>query len=257
MEGRLYIMMRFEDGNTFKREISVESFACDMNNRMKLSAILREMQEIGNRHLDALGYPRSVMRQKEWAFLLTKIHIRIYRTPKEGDRLIQQTAPKKTKGIYFFRDINFYDSDGNLMIEANTVWILVSTENNKHSVLRPKVFEMPFDCDDNTDYTVSSWKSNIPTEGCWEGTREIRYTDIDCNRHMNNAVYADIVYDFMPLDLAGREIDEFRISFKNETVLGESIVINSCVYNGEQSFGVRGLKPGGELCFEAVVDYKS
>ncbi len=250
--------MEFEERDTFKREFTIEGFKCDMNNRMKLSSILKDMQEIGNLHLASLGFSKAVMAANNWAFLLSKIYIKIHRTPKENEKVIQQTAPKKTKGIYFFRDINFYDENGTKLIEAHTVWVLVSTENNRHKVLRPKVFNMPCECKDNTDYTVSSWKADIPDCEYDDGVREIRFSDIDCNNHMNNAVYADIVYDFMPLHAAvDREIDEFRISFKNEAVLGEKVKINSCIYNEGESFGIRGFKESGDMCFEAVVNYRA
>lgn len=252
--------MRFEDTNTFKREIIVRGFECDMNNRMKLSAILREMQEIGNIHLESLGYPKAVMLEREQAFLLSRIYIKIYRNPREGEKLIQQTAPKKTKGIYFFRDISFYTTDGELLIEAHTAWVLVSTADDKHSVLRPKMFTLPFECDSDTDYTISSWKAALDDESLENaGERIIRYTDIDGNRHMNNAVYADIACDFMPIDTAvGRETDEFRILFKNEAFLGEAVSIKRCLFNedGEEHFGIRGFKENGEVCFESVIKFK-
>lgn len=251
--------MRFDDLNTFKREITVESFECDMNNRIKLSAILREMQEIGNIHLEALGYPRDRMNELEWAFLLSKIYIKVYRTPCEGEKLIQQTAPKKTKGIYFFRDINFYDEEGRLLIEAHTAWVLVSTAEGKHSVLRPRVFSMPFECDDDTDYTIVSYKFNgeFPESDILKSKREIRFTDIDCNKHMNNAVYADIVYDAMPIELAkNAQISEFRINFKNEALLSDTLSIIACDDKNTDTFKVYGMREADTVCFEAELKYK-
>ena len=254
--------MILNDKNIFKRKLEVETFECDMMGRMKLSAVLRQMQEIGNLHLEEVGYSYEKLRELGMAFLASKIYIKVNRMPNEREQIIQVTAPKKTKGIYFFRDIDFYDTEGNLLIETHAALILVSAAGDKHTVLRPKEFDFPFECDDNTDYSISSWKANIPNENITEDYRKIRYSDIDCNRHMNNAVYADIVYDFMPIEAAkNKEIDEFRIFFKNEAFLGETIKIESCMYDDQKTFGIKGLRDNDEdkrknLCFEATVHYK-
>lgn len=252
--------MRFDDSNTFKREIKVEGFECDMSGRMRLSSVLREMQEIGNLHLEALGYPKAKMAELEMAFLLSKIYITVYKMPYEGQKLIMQTAPKKTKGIYFFRDINFYDENAQLLIEAHTSWVLVNTHENRHNVLRPKVFTMPYECDADTDYEFNSWKLDIDKDkNMSENKREIRFSDIDGNRHMNNAVYADIVYDCMPLELAENgEIDTFRICFKHEALLSDVIDIKSCEEecDGKRVFKIFAVRENEDTCFEAQVSFK-
>ena len=53
------------------------------------------------------------------------------------------------------------------------------------------------------------------------GTRPVYYTDLDLNSHINNAVYTRIAVDFLPEEYRQRQICDYVINFKRETLLGE------------------------------------
>ena len=53
--------------------------------------------------------------------------------------------------------------------------------------------------------------------------RTIRFSDIDYNGHMNNTVYADIMFDFLPSEFREKAPKEVAINFKNELLEGETM----------------------------------
>lgn len=222
---------------------------------MKLSAILRQMQEIGNEHLDAMGYTRDVLLGKNYAFLLSKLEVFVTGPlPQCGDKLRQRTAPKKPKGPFFYRDIDFIkQSDGAELITAHTAWILANPES--HQIIRPNKAQLPMDYDENTDYSIGGYRPARPGASAVLGKRIIRYTDIDYNQHMNNAVYADIIMDLLPPQLLDeRQLREFRIYFHNEAFLGDTLTISATQMNpATGEIQLCGEKPDGGLCFSCML----
>ena len=58
--------------------------------------------------------------------------------------------------------------------------------------------------------------------------RQVKYSDLDSNSHVNNAVYADIVCDTLPLDwLVEREIKKFGIMYQKEALAGQVIELDT------------------------------
>lgn len=218
---------------------------------MKLSAILRQMQEIGNEHLDAMGYTRDVLLGKNYAFLLSKLEVFVTGgLPKCSDKLLQRTAPKKPKGPFFYRDIDFISkADGKELVSAHTAWVLANPET--HQIIRPNKAELPMDYDENTDYSIGGYRPARPENLEVLGERTIRYTDIDYNQHLNNAVYADIIMDLLPASLLDeRQLREFRIFFHNEAFLGDTLIVSATQMDPETGeIQLCGEKPDGAVCF--------
>lgn len=60
-----------------------------------------------------------------------------------------------------------------------------------------------------------------------ENERAIRFTDIDYNGHLNNAIYADIAMDYAPLALSSAPLRRYDINFLGEAKLGDSLDIST------------------------------
>ena len=93
-------------------------------------------------------------------------------------------------------------------------------------------------------------KLSEPQQGKCYGETVIRYSQIDCNGHLNNCVYADLVCDFIPVDLFCNRIKEFEINFLHEAKRGDLLVIS-----GESADGITQVsgKRGEQTCFVARI----
>lgn len=124
------------------------------------------------------------------------------------------------------RQMAFEDLTGERLINAETAWLLVNPDT--HHILKPSAFPygLPVDLSE-LDEQVASLR--IKPEGqltpCW--TREIRFNDIDCNHHVNNAVYADILTDALPVDvMSGRPLCGLELQYQAEARLGDQLEIS-------------------------------
>lgn len=216
----------------FSMKTRISSFEVDKTRNLRPSAILMLMQEVAGRHLESDGFSYEVMRSKGIVFLLVKEAVKIFRLPHCRDEVTMTTWFEETKGAQFLRGMQISDEKG-LLIEAQTYWVIADPET--HKILRPTALPFDMPCVGCDDIKTSARKIKIE-DAKDAGVREVRYSDIDCNNHMNNSVYADIVCDFFPGGLGDRNLSEFQINFEGEATLGEKIKVKTALSADEAVF---------------------
>lgn len=207
----------------YRMEYTVNSYEVDCTRRLRLSAFLRLLQEAAGRHLDGDGMTYEAMRDAGFVFLLMQERLLLTRRPAYDEKIAVETWCRRVRGAEFIRDVRFLDADG-VLAQAETAWVLVDPE--KHRILRPGVFPRPFtQLPEKTDAALK--KPALPDSMEEVGTKIVRFSDIDCNDHLNNAVYADIVCDFFPGGMRGLEPEDFSISYLGEAGEGEEITVHA------------------------------
>lgn len=237
------------DGKRFTRIIRTADYECDIHGRMRLKAILQHMQEISAAHLDALGLPYTLLCAHRQVFLLSKIRLTINRRPEAAEYFELATVPLTPVGAQFLRRNAFLDSEGRQLLSADAAWMLVDPES--HRILRPAEFIGSLRYTEAGGCDLPRCRLQAP-EALPAGEREVRFSDLDVNRHMNNAVYADICEDFLPPQAAlEREPRSFYIHYRSEARLGDRLQVS----RGElcpDSWYFRAQKADG-ICFEAAL----
>ena len=121
----------------------------------------------------------------------------------------------------------------------------VSVDPETHKLLRPKVF---FSYGVFEDTRTPREERNVRIAEHPElpeiGRRTIRYSDIDYNRHLNNAVYPDIAMDVVPDAWRERPYTGMQIDYVSEALLGEELTLRGGeTENGYlvQGYHARGL----------------
>ncbi|HIW74612.1 MAG TPA: hypothetical protein H9684_09825 [Firmicutes bacterium] len=234
-------------------EIRINSFETGPDRRLRLSSQLKLQQEVGELHLSAGGLGYEELYRRGMAFVLTRTRSRILRAPVMGEAVRLRTWHRDSHGPRFYRCYQFLDGEGRSLIDSVTAFALVGVEN--HRLLRPTVFEQfglreqpqrRGDCPD-----PAKWK--LPDTLSPAGERRVRWSDIDCNGHLNNAVYADIACDALPGGMEGRQVLEYSIAFVHEATEGEALALRAGVGAEGEAFPhwVAGDLPDGRRCFEA------
>ena len=86
--------------------------------------------------------------------------------------------------------------------------------------------------------------------------RQVRYTDLDYNLHVNNAVYADIVCDAVPSQvMLSQEIAQFGILYQKEAKLNQEIRLEVIPQQENKEYYIGGQADGGK-CFEAQIKFQ-
>ena len=232
----------------YEKEYHIRFYDCDCNGNVKVSAVLRYLADLAELHYDAKGYGHDLLWEKEMVFLLAGESLRFHRRPRGDERLTFTTWERQIKGPRYFRDFELYDAKGELVISASTTWLLANPVTRQ--ILRPSIYDFKPDLHpERTPDVLPVGKFSKEIEQTFLTERLIRFTDLDNNRHVYNAVYADMAFDALPFEEAAGELRDFRINFSSEAKAGD--VLSLFKGSGEEGETVvQGIKEDGTLCFE-------
>ncbi len=223
-----------EQPKIYRDAFTVAYYECDGRKHIKLSSVLRRMQQIATDHHDLLGLEYRALYEKHFVFLLSKLGLDILRLPEAGERVEMTTMAKPLRGPRFIRDCIFTDGAGRRLLRAETVWLLADPV--VHKIHRPSALPYPIpEVDDGEPVLTPKGRMEFSGQLTPAGSRPVRFSDIDSNHHVNNAVYADICCDFLPPRwLEEMEPRRFYLHFANEAYLGESLAISIAPIPEEQ-----------------------
>lgn len=220
MEGWMKSMANVKE---FEREVRIATYEVSAQSILKLSVMLRICQETSEQHLASLGIGYERLKADGLVFLITRSAVKINRMPAHGETVVVKTHPCGVVGAQFYRDFVFY-SNGEKIINVMQASVAANTET--HKIMHPKQF-MKYDIDPSPNGTtdVRLGKIDLPQDMPLQGERPIRFSDLDYNSHLNNAVYGDIICDYLPGGIMGRQFSEIQINYVNESKLGENLAI--------------------------------
>lgn len=234
----------------FTEEYRISSHDLAHNNRMRPSAVLRYMMETANRNMYVQKPSYSELLAQGYAFLVGRTHVRIYADVQAFDTVTVETWAIPEKGASFDRCYRLL-KDGEVVAEAYCVFGLLNL--NEKRLCRAGEVELSYYTDEPL---AISTRFRLPDcEMTAVGEREIRYADTDCNAHMNNTNYPDMLCDFIP------EIDELRVTdvqmqFVNEAPLGETLTVKMgrCEEADKTVFAFETVRTDGAVNIRALIE---
>lgn len=231
----------------YYKDVEIRFCDCDKHKQARIESILRIMADIAGVAYAAKGYSHAWLWERHSVFLVTRASIRIHRMPAADETITVETWERTIKGAQYYRDFAFYDQQGERIVEGETAWVVVDPYTR--TIQRPDEFPGTFTPlpEKRPDVLPTA---RLKPKGDLErvGERTIVYSDIDGNNHTYNAVYAGISCDFLPADLLDHPIRDFRINFKQEALLGETLEIRRRI-DGHEAIVAGYL--GDAMSFEA------
>lgn len=245
--------METERNGIFSGQMELKFYDCDHRKQAKLSTILKYMSELAGRDYTLKGLSHEYLWEQGLVFLLSRITLRLHRVPMYKEQFTLNTWEFGKRGVLFLRNYDLTDESGEVVADAQSAWVIVNPET-RH-LMRPSAFQ--YDVAQREDKEVSApMPQKIAftcTEGNKVGERRVRYSDLDANGHVYNAVYADIASDFAPSQIFAHTLTDFSLNFVSEAKLGDTIDMYM-EYNG--SLCTLCGEVAGKRCFESAIQYR-
>lgn len=240
----------------YRKAFTVPDFECDINNHMKLSYLLRHLQDVSTSQLDEMGLGYHRLFQEGTVFLLSKIGVQINRMPTAGENVVFRTAPQGVKGAQFRRESYLESATGEVLAMAQSIWFVVNPTTWK--IVRPSAFAHALPAVPEEERMANIGVDRVRPEGSvvLTGEKRVLYSDMDLNQHLNNTVYADIITDHIPFDVIKSQIlSRVFIHYHNQAVWNDTVAVTTTqAENGW--YYITGML-GEEKCFEAKVLFQS
>lgn len=230
----------------FIRDYPIRSYECDKNGELRLVTLLNIFQDAADSHANLMGLGYDFCRSKGLAWVGANYHIKMARLPRWHESIKVITWPCEERRLGAIRDFCVEDEQGNPIIVAASQWILIDFARKRPVGLRENLPQYQIIPERALESEFE--KLPEPTDNDYRIEFQVRYDDIDVNKHVNNAVYplwaSEAVNPEFRLE---HEPEELEIAFKKEGHYGERIEVNTEMNEMTSLHRICALNDGREL----------
>ncbi len=215
-----------EPVSLYKKDYKVEINHVDFNGDLKLSSLFTYFQNIAGLHSENLGMGRKTLSEQYGViWVLVRMRVDIIKYPRWKDTITIETWPQKPDRIGFDRDFLVKDNEGNILIKGVSTWVVIDFETRKLMKSKSIYTGYPTIIEKRAiDCKLGNLKSKGKLEMVYK--RTVRYSDIDINKHLNNAKYMDFIMDSFSLEEhKDFDIKSIEISYSNEALPDSTVTI--------------------------------
>ncbi|MBQ7315724.1 MAG: hypothetical protein IJW90_01290 [Clostridia bacterium] len=226
----------------------------DPSGVMRPSRVLEYMQETANLQCRAYCMDlNDLFYQEGLGFLLSRLQLRIDAPLHAYEDIEVRTWCLPSRALSFLRCFSIL-REGKVIAEALTTWALMDIKQK--TLVKVSDFQREFPMGDALDEATLPKKIRIPAAMEMEtvGNRQVVYSDLDFNFHMNNTKYPDMICDFLP-DLRGQFVSSLSLAYMNEAAFGDTLTLQRT--QAEKAHLFRALRSDGKICVEAAVEMKN
>ena len=229
-----------------KKDYLIRSYECDKNGELRLITLMNIFQDIADNHIANMGLGLDFCREQGLAWVGTNYHIHIDRLPKFHEKITVLTWPSAEKKLGKIRDFIVADSSGENIITASSQWILIDFHKKRPLVSREGLpaYQVIPERALQTDFPKIADVSRVDCRMEFN----VRFDDIDFNKHVNNAVYPLWAAEAVGADFrTAHTPEEIEVAFEKECRLGEKVIVET-ERNGQISLHrICSLNDGREL----------
>lgn len=181
----------------YVQKIRVRSSDVTVKRVMRISTLLKYIQEGTVRHTTELGMGREMTLDRGLLWIITQQHLTIRRLPGYDEEITLKTWPGAQLHLFFPRYTSIVDKAGEEIISARTLWALMD-EKTRRPVFPQKYGVRIEGASKRGDFPLPRVASL--SDGDMRILREDRtalFSECDINGHMNNSEYFDLFDDML------------------------------------------------------------
>ena len=220
---------------------------CGEDCRLHLVGAVNYFQDAATFQGEDLGIGIPWMKERHLAWILVFWQIISDHMPRLGEQVTVRTWPYSFNSFYGLRNLVLEDEQGRNAVWANSVWVLMDTQNQRPVKVPEEMIER-YGLAEKLEMDYAPRRIRFPDGGSQMDPFTIHRGHLDSNHHVNNGQYIQMAQDYLP---GGFQVGETRVEYKEQTFLGE--VITPLVVKTQDTVTVSLQKETGKTC--AVVQF--
>jgi len=234
----------------------VHTYEVDYNNRIKVSAIFNFMQEVAIEHARLLHSTYEELMDRGLYWVLVRARLELTGIPMINDKVRLETWLKGKNKLYYQREYLIYNAQNKIIGQATTDWVIINA-TTKH-LQRKNIFEEESKYYlDKQAVKQSLFKIEDISIKELAYFREVRYSELDINCHVNNTRYIDWIMDAFDQNFhTNKNLKSLQVNYKHQSKWGEKVKILKGQTKTD-NFYVEGItEESGYKVFEAIVEWE-
>ena len=206
----------------YEEKMRLPVYFATQDGSISIAAIVNIVQQVSENQLTALGEGMKGLAEYGAGWVITQSHIQITRTPRAEEPVTVWTEANSYNRLLTYRDYGIDDTDGNALVRVTSTWVMIDLEKRK---LIPIIEEAVQGVGAKKDPHVKRLP-RVAKIDTVTGSKpyQVRYFDIDPNRHVNNVHYFDWMLDALGDDwLLSHRPREINIKYEREVEIGAAL----------------------------------
>ncbi|EQC48443.1 acyl-ACP thioesterase [Bacteriovorax sp. BSW11_IV] len=187
-----------EKDNKFLVEIHLNADDVNYKGELTLKKLMLLFQKVALVHYTTKAENFGEVMKNGKAWVLTKIEIQIDRIPMITEDIIISTWSRGADGHKGLREFIVTTKEGTPLIHAQTQWAYLNFKEKKLAQFDASLFPRFKTCDEtHFKEDIARWRLNDKHNTIKAKQFQLRQTDFDINRHLNNTTYFELLEDYL------------------------------------------------------------
>ncbi len=201
----------------------VRSYEVDWDGRLLLPVLFNYFEEAAGRHADELGVGLERLKLDGISWVLARMRFELEGLPRELEKVRVRTWPVGVDRLQFRRDFLLLGEQGGVLARAVSQWVVMNLETRRLERFPGFIAELR---PENPAQAMPDVKPRNPAQADSPilGHFDVRKSDIDRNRHVNNVRFIGWILESVPEDAGYDRLRGFDIAFKAEARYGDSVL---------------------------------
>ena len=182
------------DNVTYTMQVKVKPSDVDMYQQLTFKDLFTYLENAAEEHTKVLNLGRDYLLEQGMVWVLARVEVDMKRLPGYDELISITTWPGVTKKFLYPRYFTIYDKNMEEIGKIATVWTLFDIHSR--NVVSDLDNIIPVKEEDLYKQYPMPRKINVVPYN-YEISYRPSYSDFDCNKHLNNARYMELVYNLL------------------------------------------------------------
>ncbi len=199
----------------FEQKFTLRVDEIDFKNKVKIESIFEYLQEAATLHSINLGFDKNYMDEHYSFWVLSRVSLEIFDYAGFEEEIRVKTWPSGNKKFLFGRDYIITNTSNEKIMEASSIWAVMNKQTRSLD-LNPKFVN--YINVENQGSLITTKKVFFDEEENYVSKiKEIVYSDLDVNKHVNNTTFIKWMFDLLDIDfLSSHQAKRIDINYLNE-----------------------------------------
>lgn len=198
-----------------------------INYEMTNKAFFEAFSNISNIHGNLVGQGISFQEKNHMAWVVSSWKLEVYQRPKVCEFILVKTWAQEYSGIKAYRDYEITNQNGDIIAKATSAWIAVNTKTGKPIKLTDDIIVV-YGCEPQHK-NFPGFKFTKAVNMDFPIISQVRFkinrSLIDCNNHVHNPSYMDLVNEVLPEGMNDIYFNNIEVNYKKEITLHEDVLL--------------------------------
>lgn len=207
----------------YEKPFTVRYYEVGPSRLVRPATLLDYLQDAAAEHASLLRVGVQDLHHRDLTWVLSRLRLTVERYPGVGETVLVRTWPSTRGSLSSYREFELLDQAGAILARATTAWVVLDLVRRRPVRLADVLPDYPLEprraiADDFPPLAR-------PEPPVREVSFAVRQSDLDMNRHVNNAVYVGWALESAPAAVAENLGPvEIEVGFRAEALFGDTVL---------------------------------